>query len=79
MKKIDFITIETYQYDDEHYIDVVKNESENTYEAWVYITDLDTKMMMFGVDCDTTSHDEFLVMVEANAEEYIEGYDANYM
>ena len=74
MKKITDVVTTTYQYNDNYYIDIVKNGKEDTYEAWIYHRAYGIKSLMFGVPSETNTIEMFLVLVEGNAEDYIEIY-----
>lgn len=74
MKKMKDVDITTYQYDDNYLIDIVKNDKEGTYEAWIYHRAYGVKSMMFGVLSETNTIEFFLAMVEANAEDHIKNH-----
>ncbi len=78
MKKLKDVTITTYQYDDNFLIDIVKDDKDGTYEAWIYHRAYGIKSMMFGVSSETNTIEMFLTLVEANAEEYLEIYAEEY-
>lgn len=62
----------TYKVQDEIYIDIV--ETDDMYEAWIYEKDSGEKMLMFGCSKAQQPEEEFLEIVEGNAEEYFDIY-----
>ena len=79
MKKAKYITTTTYQYNDDYLIDIVKNDNECTYEAWLYHICNGIKELMFGMSSETNTDDMFLDFVKENVESFIEQYDETYM
>ena len=78
MKKLNYYTTETFQYDDYHMIDIVSHETEydgTVYEAWIYHRDLCMKVFMFGLIEDRES---FIEIVEERAEDYLKFYKKKY-
>lgn len=71
MKKTDIKTV-TYDYDDDYRIDIVSLPEEGR-EAWLYHKAYGVKQLMFGALSETTD-EEFLKMVEDNAEYYLADY-----
>lgn len=66
MIRINDIKIDVYQVDDDRYIDIVTNNLERTYEAYIYNADEGTKELLFGMPIEQQSYDEFLAIVKAN-------------
>ena len=81
MKKNNNIITETFEVGTENFcVDVVRDNNERTYNAWLYRKDVGVKAYMFAVSQDNESYDSFIEMVEANliTENYMELYDEDY-
>lgn len=77
------ITTDTYRLDDEWMVDIIVNDEEDTFEAWLYRADMGVKSLMFGwpktqPDGMETDYKGFLGMVLGQWEEYAEGYDEDF-
>ena len=80
MKMIGAVHTMTFRYDEDYYVDIVFNEDEEVFEAWLYNKGYSVKYFMLGIPlnhiiCDLTS---FLQAVEAEIEDYIEYYKEEY-
>ena len=74
MKKVKYLTTTTYQYNDNYLIDIVKNDDEYTYDAWLYHIAYGVKELMFSMSSETYTDKTFLDIVKENVENYIENY-----
>ena len=69
-----FIT-DTYHLRDDNYIDIVIDKEFNKLESYIYNTNYGLKMYMFGQEYNSFSqYEEFRILVEENAEDYLESY-----
>lgn len=66
------IKTDTYHLRDTYFVDIVTDDC--TYCAYLLNDLYCTKTLMFGVELERNTYEEFLELVEKNAEEYIEGY-----
>jgi len=60
--------IEVYEYDTEHYIDII--ETDEIYEAWLYRRDYGVKTLMTADFIVQISKEEFMHYVTANVLHY---------
>ena len=81
MTKEKSISTATYSYDPgrEWLIDIVTDEEEKTYTAFLYHRNYGIKEMMFGVYMKDTSLEDFIDDVRLNADDYIAQYVEDYM
>lgn len=75
MKKIPNLLRETYEHNG--YI-IETYAGSGVYEAWLCNPAYGVKMLMFGVPQEQQPYEEFVNIVFANAEDYIETYKAEY-
>lgn len=75
------ISTVTYSYDPgrEWLIDIVTDDEEKTYTAFLYHRNYGIKEMMFGVYMKDTSLEDFIDDVRLNADDYIAQYVEDYM
>ncbi len=81
MTKEKSISTATYSYDPgrEWLIDIVTDEEEKTYTAFLYHRDYGIKEMMYGVYMEKHSLEDFLLDIDMTASDYIENYVEDYM
>lgn len=75
------ISTVTYSYDPgrEWFIDIVTDEEEKTYTAYLYNKNYGIKEMMYGVYMDKHGLEDFIDDIRLNASDYIEQYVEDYM
>ena len=81
MKRNNNIITETFEVGTENFcVDIVTDNDEKMYNAWLYRKDVGVKAYMFGVSYDNETYESFIEMVEANliVENYMELYDEDY-
>ena len=61
---------------DDFAVDVV--EFPEVYAAFLYRLEHGVKTLMFGVDCAEVTKEEFLAMVDANLDTYVNNYMKEY-
>lgn len=72
--------ITRYQYESEYglyYVDII--ETEDTYEAWITGERSGLSSLMFGVPKEQNQRKEFMNIVEALLDEYIEMWEEELM
>lgn len=81
MKKEKSIHTVTYTCDPgrEWLIDIVTDEEEKTYTAFLYHRNYGIKEMMYGVYMEKDSLEDFLLDIDMTVSDYIEQYVEDYM
>lgn len=78
LNELNHLSTKTYSYfkggADNYLIDIVADLDEDTYNAYIYSANYAQKLYMFGMPTDQQSYEDFLEIVDANLEEYIEDY-----
>lgn len=73
--------IESYQYNDEYFIDIVtiNTGSAFEYESWIWHKDYGVKDLMFGLFNPNGGKKGFVNLAENSAEEYIKTYQYHHV
>lgn len=83
MKKTREYITTTYKADEEGFCVDIVQRINNTYDAWIYEESYGIKMYMFGNEIGRTksckTYNEFLDLVDANIENYINIYREEYL
>ena len=72
MKELKDLKTRTYDAGHGYEVDIVTNDQNGTYKAYLYHKEYGNKIFMFGMPIEQQSYDVFLEIVAANVDDYID-------